>query len=129
MFPSRKRLLADRKRLGRWGEKRCEKFLRSKGFRKLADHFSCKSGEIDLIVVDDDGSLVFVEVKTRADEGFAPAEFAVTPAKRARMTRAARLFLATHNIEGRPYRFDVVTVVLGAKGPARIRHHKNAFAP
>ena len=45
---NRGRLLADRKKLGRWGEKRCESFLKKKGFKRLARNFSCKSGEIDL---------------------------------------------------------------------------------
>ena len=30
------RLLADKKRLGRWGEKRCEKFLKRQGLKTLA---------------------------------------------------------------------------------------------
>ena len=126
---NRRRLLADRERLGRWGERRCEKLLKSKGFRKLARNFSCKTGEIDLVMVDNDGGIVFVEVKTRADESFGPAESSVTTAKRARMSRAARYFLATHNIENRPYRFDVVTIVLGRKGRPQIRHYENAFVP
>jgi putative endonuclease len=124
---SRRRLLADRGRLGQWGERRCEKFLKNKGFRKLARNFSCKAGEIDLVMVDADGSIVFVEIKTRADEDFGPAESAVTAAKKARMSRAARYFLATHNIENRPFRFDVVTIVVGQKGRPQIRHYENAF--
>jgi putative endonuclease len=126
---SRRRLLADRELLGRWGERRCEKFLKGKGLRRLARNFSCKTGEIDLVMVDPDGSIVFVEVRTKADESFGPVESSVTTAKKDRMTRAARYFLATHNIENRPYRFDVVTIVLGRKGRPQIRHYENAFAP
>jgi len=80
-------------------------------------------------MVDSDGTLVFVEVKTRANEDFSPAESAVTGTKRARMVRAARYFLAVHEIEDRPYRFDVVTVVLAEKGPAEVRHYPSAFVP
>ncbi|MBN2314875.1 MAG: YraN family protein [Sedimentisphaerales bacterium] len=126
---NKRRLLADRKLLGQWGEKRCEKFLKRKGFRTLARNFRCKTGEIDLVIVDTDGSLVFVEVKTRANEDFSPSESAVTTAKKTRMLRAARYFLATHQIEDRPFRFDVVTIVLAEQGPARIRHYENAFKP
>lgn len=121
------KLLADREKLGRWGEKRCESFLRKKGFKKLARNYSCKSGEIDLIMVDCEGAVVFVEVKTRADEDIAPAESAVTSVKKIRMGRAARYFLATNKIEGRPFRFDVVAIVLGKKGRPQIRHYENAF--
>ena len=124
---NRRRLLADAKVLGRWGEKRCEKFLISKGLKTLTRNFSCKTGEIDLVMVDSDGSIVFVEVKARADESFGPAESVITPAKKARLFRTARYFLATHNIENRPYRFDVVTIVLGRTGQPQIKHYKNAF--
>ena len=126
---NRDKLLADRKKFGRWGEKRCESFLKKKGFRKLARNFSCKSGEIDLIMVDTEGAVVFVEVKTRADEAFEPTESVITPAKKTRLNRAARFFLATNNIKDRPFRFDVVTVVLGQSGPVQIRHYENAFVP
>ncbi|MGA1980492.1 MAG: YraN family protein [Sedimentisphaerales bacterium] len=124
---NRDKLLADRKKLGRWGERRCESFLKKKGFKKLARNFSCKRGEIDLVMVDTDGAVVFVEVKTRADETFEPAESVITAAKKTRMNRAARYFLATHNIQDRPFRFDVVTVVLGQSGSAQIKHYENAF--
>jgi Holliday junction resolvase-like predicted endonuclease len=45
------------------------------------------------------------------------------------MLRAARYFLTIHNIENRPFRFDVVTIVLGRKGRPQIRHYENAFVP
>jgi putative endonuclease len=126
---NKRRLLADKKLLGRWGEKRCERFLKRKGLKTLTRNFSCKTGEIDLIMVDADGAVVFVEVKTRANESFGPSESAVTSAKKARMLRAARYFLATNNIEDRPFRFDVVTIVLGEEDPVQIRHYENAFVP
>lgn len=124
---NRGKLLADKKKLGRWGEKRCEGFLKKKGFKRLTRNFSCRGGEIDLIMVDSEGAVVFVEVKTRADETFEATESAITPAKKARLKKAARYFLATHNIKDRPFRFDVVTIVLGQKGRPQIRHYENAF--
>ena len=129
MLLNRRRILADRKLLGRWGERRCERFLKRKGLRKLTRNFYCKTGEIDLVMVDTDGAIVFVEVKTRTDESFTPAEKVITPAKRNRLNRTARYFLAVHNIEDRPYRFDIVTIVLAPTGPAQIKHYKNAFVP
>ena len=124
---NRRRLLADKDLLGRWGERRCEKFLKAKGLKKLTRNFSCKAGEIDLIMVDFDGTIVFVEVKTRADESFEPAESVITLPKKDRMYITAQHFLKTYKIEDRPCRFDVVTVVLGQTGPVQIRHYENAF--
>jgi len=124
---NRRRLSADAKLLGRWGEKRCEKYLKSKGLKTLARNFSCKTGEIDLVMVDTDGSIVFVEVRTKAAETFEPPESSITAPKKARLSRTTRYFLATHNIENRPFRFDVVTIVLGQTGQPKIKHYKNAF--
>jgi putative endonuclease len=125
----KRRLLRDKARLGRWGEKHTERFLKRKGLKTLTRNFLCKTGEIDLIMADTDGTLAFVEVKTRANEDFSPAESAVTGTKRTRIVRAARYFMATHEIQDRPYRFDVVTIVLAEKGPAEIRHYPSAFVP
>ena len=129
MLPFNHRPPADKELLGQWGEKRCEKFLKRKGLKTLTRNFSCKTGEIDLVMVDRDGTLVFIEVKTRANEDFSPSESAVTAAKKIRMVRAAKYFLASNGIEDRPCRFDVVTIVLGEKGPELIRHYENAFVP
>lgn len=121
--------MSDRKLLGRWGEKRGEKFLKSKGLKTLARNFSCKVGEIDLVMVDADGSIVFVEVRTKAEESFSPPEESITYPKRQRLLRTARYFLAAHHIENRPFRFDVVTIVVGQTGSEQIRHYENAFVP
>jgi putative endonuclease len=127
VFLIRRRLLKDKARLGRWSERRCERFLRNKGLRTLTRNYSCSWGELDLVMVAGDGTLVFVEVRSRADEGFIAPEATVTPAKRQRVIRAARHFLAVHKIEDRPLRFDVITLVLGRQGPPQIRHYENAF--
>jgi len=124
---NRRKLLTDAKLLGAWGEKRCRKFLTRTGLKNLTRNYSCKTGEIDLIMVDTSGAIVFVEVKTRKDESFTPIEEVITAPKRQRMTRTARYFLTTYNIHNRPYRFDVVTIVLPRKGRPKIKHYKNAF--
>jgi putative endonuclease len=129
LLGKRQRLLKDKKLLGRWGERRCERFLKRKGLKTLVRNFSCSSGELDLVMVDRDATIVFVEVKTRADESFGPVESVITVSKRAKAVRAARYFLTMYNIEGRPLRFDVVTIILGQSGRPRIRHYDSAFVP
>ena len=56
-------------------------FSRKKGLKTLTRNYACKAGEIDLIMVDSDRSIVFVEVKTRTDEEFAPTESVITTTK------------------------------------------------
>lgn len=126
---NKRKLLKNRKALGRWGEKRCEKYLKSKGFKTLVSNYLCKVGELDLVMADNDGTIVFVEVKTRTDESFGPTEDVITKPKKERMAKAAQYFLTTHKIENRPCRFDFVTVVLGENGKETIKHYENAFVP
>ncbi len=125
----RRRLLADPKRLGRWGENQALRFLRGRGFRRITRNFRCDGGELDLVMADPDGAVAFVEVKTRRNEDFAPAQVAVTPLKRRRMTRAAKVFARKYKLQDRPMRFDVVAVILGDGAKPEIRHYPNAFRP
>lgn len=129
MVWNRRKLLSDRASLGRWSEKRCERFLRAKGLKTLARNYRCDRGELDLVMVDTDGSIVFVEVRSRAREGLVSPEATVTPAKRAHVSGTARHFLAAHRIEDRPLRFDVMTLILGPSGPPQIEHFPGAFVP
>lgn len=129
-WPTNKRkLLNNRKKLARWGEKRCGQFLVKKGFTVLARNFLCKMGELDLVMADSEGTVIFVEVKTRSDESFAAAESSITSWKQRKLARAAKSFLRKHNIEDRPCRFDVVTILLPKTGKEEIRHYENAFVP
>ena len=129
MLLNRQKLLDNPKLLGQWGERYCEKFLKRQGLKTLTRNFFCRSGEIDLIAVDRDTTMVFVEVRTRADVRFGPPEASITTAKKKKLLRTARYFLATHNIEDRPFRFDIVAIVLNESDQPQINHYKNAFVP
>ena len=123
----RKKLLADPKRLGRWGQNKAEVFLKRRRLRTLARNFAFSGGELDLVMGDRDGTIVFVEVKTRRDEKFMPAIASVNAEKRRHITRTAKCFLKQFKISDRPLRFDIVTVILGDKGKPEIQHYPNAF--
>ena len=125
----RKWLLGDRSRFGRWGERTSYRYLRGKGLRLVCRNYSCRGGEIDIVMADGCGGLVFVEVKTRSSEEMADAEDAVDFPKRQKLIRAARYFLSKYGDAERSCRFDVVAVVLGESGPVEIRHYENAFVP
>jgi putative endonuclease len=76
---------------------------------RLARGPSARGGEIDLVMREPDGTLVFVEVRARAGTVAGGALASVGAAKRQRLVRAARhylLRLATLP----PCRFDVVAV-------------------
>jgi len=124
---TKRKLLRDRAALAKWGEKRAQKHLRKQGCTILARNYLCKTGELDLVCADPDGTIVFVEVKTRTAEDFAEPEDSVTASKKQRLSRAAQYFLQTRKIENRPCRFDIVAIVLDQTGPEVIRHYKGAF--
>jgi putative endonuclease len=68
-----------------------------------------RGGEIDLILRDRDGTLVFVEVRSRADSTFGGALASVTARKQQRLVLAARHYLAGL-VRLPPCRFDVVAI-------------------
>jgi putative endonuclease len=70
---------------------------------------SARAGEVDLILRERDGTLVFVEVRSRADGSYGGALASVTPMKQRRLVLAAQHYLArlTH---APPCRFDVVAI-------------------
>ncbi len=100
---------------GRKGEDRACHWLEARGLRLLERNYrvacgpSRRGGEIDLILRDRDGTLVFVEVRTRRNPMAGGAAASVGPAKRARLIRAARSYLARLD-RVPPCRFDVVAI-------------------
>lgn len=94
--------------LGRQAEEKVADLLYRKGYQILARRLQTGAGEIDL-VVSNARSLVFVEVKARAN--FADASYALLPRQQARLLRAADAALAHHAEWARPEtRFDVALV-------------------
>lgn len=114
-----------RQALGALGERVAARWLRRDGWRILARRF--RSGHRDLdLVVERDGVVAFVEVKTRRDAGFADPVTAVGWRKRRELTRSAQVWIDRHGAAALAYRFDVVAVVV-ADGRVRVRHVANAF--
>lgn len=114
--------------LGRWGENQARQFLQGKGFTTIARNWRHGKGELDLVMADG-RAIVFVEVKSRTDEDFAPATTSITAEKKKVLLRTAKCFLRKYDISDRPLRFDVVTVVLTDAGKPQIKHYRNAFRP
>ncbi|HSW23926.1 MAG TPA: YraN family protein [Burkholderiaceae bacterium] len=72
-----------------------------------------RGGEIDLILRERDGTVVFVEVRSRADSTFGGALASVTARKQQRLVLTARHYLAGL-ARLPPCRFDVVAFDDGA---------------
>lgn len=68
-------------------------FLLREGLTLVERNFHCRFGEID-VIARDGATLVFVEVRMCTSERFGGAAGSITAAKRARLLRTARLYLA-----------------------------------
>jgi len=96
-------------------ERRALAYLTASGLVPVARNYRvargprARGGEIDLILRDPDGTLVFVEVRARADARHGGAAATVDFRKQQRLVFAARHFLGGM-ASLPPCRFDVVTV-------------------
>ena len=86
-------------------EKIAATFLRKNGLKLLKQNYHCRFGEIDLIM-QDSGTLVFVEVRLRSNQQFGSAGASVTWQKQQKLAATAQHFLQTQSDIA--CRFDVV---------------------
>ena len=103
------------KQLGDEAEARALAHLQEQGLRLVERNYrvargpSARGGEIDLILRDRDGTLVFVEVRSRSRAAQGGAAASIGSAKRASLILAARHYLARLPVLP-PCRFDVVAI-------------------
>jgi putative endonuclease len=98
-----------KKMLGREGEDRAAEFLKRSGYKILERNYSTPAGEIDLIALHE-GTIVFIEVKTRTSNAYGAPELAVNPRKQRRMVKTALGYLKYKKLHQMPCRFDVVAI-------------------
>lgn len=113
---------------GDWGEALVEKYLSERGCRIVEREWRCRFGEIDLIA-EQEGALLFVEVKLRTNLRYGMPRESVTAKKQEKLRSAALLYLSMHGLDA-PARFDVAEVytdVRHSAGKTRIAYIENAF--
>lgn len=108
---------------GRRGEETAVRFLSDRGVRILERNFRDRDGEID-IIGEEDGTLVFFEVKYRSSTRWGDPAEAVTNEKQRNICRTALYYLyKSGRGSGIPMRFDVVCVT-----EKEIRWIRDAFS-
>jgi putative endonuclease len=113
--------------VGQFGEDVAVRWLVDSGMRVLDRNWRCPDGELD-VVADDDGVVVFVEVKTRSSAEFGDPAEAVTPTKARRIHRLAARWLSEHReVRSDEMRFDIVSVLRARSGGISITHFPAAF--
>ncbi len=93
-----------------WAEEVARDYLLAHGYRVLAENYTVRGAEIDLIAQKGE-LIVFAEVKQRRSDRYgSPAEL-ITAKKLARLHGAALLFIAdTFSRDDLPLRFDALLV-------------------
>lgn len=119
-----------RQRLGRLGEDLALDHLERLGLRLVTRNHRTRFGEIDLIVCDET-TIVFVEVKTRRIGAGAGSALESVPPRKQRQVRgmaAAWLVESNDRPRSRDLRFDVIGVTLDHDGRlVRLDHLEGAF--
>lgn len=96
-------------------------FLQDQGLLPVCRNYRCSFGELDIIMQDQD-TLVIVEVRYRKNDIYGSAAESITRPKQARIIAATQHYLSRNKVQ-QPIRFDVITL----SGADKINWIKNAF--
>lgn len=95
---------------GRIGEEKALAYLITQGLKLVGQNYSCRLGEIDLIMQDKD-HLVFVEVRSRVSASFGGGLASITYAKRQKIIKSASYYAMIHKNQNQlAMRFDVISI-------------------
>ena len=107
-----------------WAETIAKRYLLLKGYALLAENYSIRGGEIDLVMQERD-TIVFIEVRQRAKETYGTAAETITPFKVQRLQKTALSFLVDRfKTDDVAVRFDAV-LILGTEQKYRLEHLEN----
>jgi putative endonuclease len=116
----------NKREIGSKAEQQACLFLQKKGFKLLEQNYNSRFGEIDLIMRDQN-TIVFVEVRSRTSIEHGHAIETITRNKQQKLIKTASLFLQK---KGWLYkvtsRFDIITIQL-LSGQWQLDWIKNAF--
>jgi len=97
------------KSIGDEGEQQALNYLQKLGLKLVTRNFRQRGGEIDLIM-QDDSTLVFIEVLLRQSAQFGSALESVTHQKQQRLIKTAQYYLQQNVRQYPAYRFDVIGI-------------------
>lgn len=116
----------DRAKFGRWSEDTALHYLRAQGLKLRTRNFLCKMGEIDLIM-QDQSTCVFVEVRARRNTRFCSPAESITFSKQRRIAKTAQLYLLKTGQQDQDCRFDVIGFTICQNSDTQIDWIQGAF--
>jgi len=111
------------KKQGALAEQLAAQYLQQQGLKLLQTNYSCRFGEIDLILQDGD-THVFAEVRLRSSAAFGGAAASIDARKQAKLLKTAQFYLAGFR-QIPPCRFDAI--LMQSADLKQIEWIKNAF--
>lgn len=94
---------------GNYFEEKAEQFLINQGYTIREKNYRIRKAEIDLIV-ENDNTIVFVEVKYRKTSKYGYAQEAVNRKKQQKIFLAAEFYIAANNLNNSNIRFDIISI-------------------
>ena len=119
--------MAEHNDLGKWGEDVALAYLLDQGYRLLDRNWHQGHRDLDLIMQQDD-TLVIVEVRTRRSNLFMDPEQTVDTPKMLSLSKAANAYIRLHRISLN-IRFDIVAITGTPSSDFTINHIEDAFYP
>ncbi len=117
--------MASHNELGKIGEEIAAQYMLKNGYKILCRNYIFDKAEIDIIAQKEEGTIVFVEVKTRNSDYFGDPQSFVTPGKIRFMVKAADQYIISHDLDVE-VRFDIIAVLKNKKDE-RLEHFEDAF--
>lgn len=108
---------------GQYGERAAADYLARQGYILLHKNYRYRRSEVD-IIARKDHTLVFVEVKTRATDGYGYPEEAVNYKKERMLLKAADQYIHATQWQ-HEVRFDIISITLTK--PITVHHIEDAF--
>jgi len=105
----------NRRETGTLGENIAADHLLQHGYIIRERNFRTREGEID-IIAEKDGTLVFVEVRTKTSKQFGTAEESITERKKKRLTALAEAYLSDCAEQPASCRIDIIAIQLDTQG-------------
>ena len=118
--------MAFHNQLGEEGEKIAANYLKSRGY--IIHHTNWRMSHLEVdIIAEDNGELVFIEVKTRSSDKYGEPEEAVDDQKERDLLRLASVYLENLQLEV-PARFDIISIIISVN-TSNLTHFEDAFSP
>lgn len=116
------------KKTGSHGESLATSYLKSQGYSIHSKNYTSRWGEID-IIAEKQGTIHFVEVKTRKSTKQGKPVEAVTYQKLRKLMRAIEFYILSHHLSHKKFQIDVIGIQLDKDNKIfEMKHYPNVAA-